>query len=959
MGEVRQGKARPMNVQHNMNFGESLSLPVEGMTCASCVGRVERALKAVPGVTLAAVNLATERADVTTDGTVDRARLVAAVEGVGYAVPAADLVLSVEGMTCASCVGRVERALKAVPGVTSAVVNLATETASVSGTAESADLVRAIAAAGYTAVPKRADDETEQRKAAEEAGLRRDLSLSAILSLPVFVMEMGGHLVPALHHFIGSTIGMHASWVIQFVLTTLALVGPGRRFFVKGVPALLRGAPDMNSLVAVGTGAAYAYSIVATFLPSALPEGTVSVYFEAAAVIVTLILLGRYLEARAKGRTSQAIRRLIGLQPRVAHVWRDGVLTDLPVEAVRPGDRLDLRPGERVPVDGEVVEGTSWIDESMLTGEPVPVAKAAGATVIGGTVNQTGALTLVAKAVGGDTMLARIIRMVEAAQGGKLPIQALVDQVTLWFVPVVMALAALTFGVWMIWGPEPALGLALVNAVAVLIIACPCAMGLATPTSILVGTGRGAALGVLFRKGEALQMLQGVRVVALDKTGTLTEGKPALTDLIPAPGFDRAAVLALVASVETRSEHPIARAIVAAAEAEGLTLAAPEDVVATPGYGVAARVSGHRVEVGADRMMRKLGLDVTAFAAAPARLADAGGTPLYAAIDGRLAGLFGVADPIKATTPDAIRALHALGVKVVMITGDNARTARAVAAKLGIDEVVAEVLPEGKVETVRRLKGAGRLAYVGDGINDAPALAEADVGLAIGTGTDVAIEAADVVLVSGQLTGVPTAIALHLQRSTDPGGGGRAVPGVRHTAVTGLCRRGDGAVQRLRAGQRAALAALSGEDGMNIGEAAAASGVSAKMIRYYEDTGLIPPAGRTGSGYRTYAHRDVQLLRFIRRARDLGFSMEQIAELLALWRDRSRASADVKQMALDQVAGLQTRIREMEEMVATLQTLADACAGNNHPDCPILADLGGEQSIIRKPPAPARRFQRG
>ncbi|MDZ4067350.1 MAG: heavy metal translocating P-type ATPase, partial [Tabrizicola sp.] len=339
----------------------ALSLPVEGMTCASCVGRVERALKAVPGVTEASVNLATERAEVVTDGSADRARLVSAVEGAGYSVPQSVQVLSVEGMTCASCVARVERALTAVPGVTTATVNLAIETASVTGSAAPGDLIRAIAAAGYTATPDRSRNETEDRRAAEEAGLRRDLILSATLSLPVFLMEMGGHLIPAIHHFIGSTIGMQASWVIQFVLTTLVLGGPGRRFFLKGIPALLRAAPDMNSLVAVGTAAAYAYSVVATFLPATLPPGTVAVYFEAAAVIVTLILLGRYLEARAKGQTSQAIRRLIGLQPRVAHVWRDGVLADLPVEALRAGDRLDLRPGERVPVDGEVVEGTSWI----------------------------------------------------------------------------------------------------------------------------------------------------------------------------------------------------------------------------------------------------------------------------------------------------------------------------------------------------------------------------------------------------------------------------------------------------------------------------------------------------------------------------------------------------------------------------------------------------------------------
>ncbi|WP_309667309.1 heavy metal translocating P-type ATPase [Tabrizicola sp.] len=736
------------------------TLPVEGMTCASCVGRVERALKAVPGVSGASVNLATERAEVEADPTVDRAQLVAAIAASGYTVPSAAQELTIEGMTCASCVARVERALSAVPGVTGAVVNLATEQAMVSGSADSTDLIKAIATAGYHATARASRAAEDDRKAEEAASLRRDLILSAGLSLPVFVMEMGGHLIPALHHLIMSTIGVQTSWLIQFALTTLALLGPGRRFYAKGVPALLRGAPDMNSLVAVGTGAAYAYSLVATFAPALLPVGSVNVYYEAAAVIVTLILLGRFLEARAKGRTSQAIRRLIGLQPRVAHVWRDGVLVDLPVDAVRTGDSLALRPGERVPVDGEVTEGTSWIDESMITGEPLPVAKAMGARVVGGTVNQTGALTLRAVAVGGDTMLARIIRMVETAQGGKLPIQALVDKVTLWFVPAVMALAVLTFAVWMIWGPQPALSLALVNAVAVLIIACPCAMGLATPTSILVGTGRGADLGILFRKGEALQALQGVKVVALDKTGTLTEGKPALTDLILANGFARAEVLAAVAAVERLSEHPIARAIVAAAEAEGLAIADAEGFAATPGFGASATVAGVLVQVGADRLMAKLGLDVAPFAEAAARLADAGKTPLYAAIGGRLAGLLVVADPLKQTTVAAIRELHALGLKVAMITGDNARTAQAIAAELGIDEVVAEVLPEGKVAAVQRLRALGALAYVGDGINDAPALAAADVGIAVGTGTEVAIEAADVVLVSGKLGGVPVAIAL-------------------------------------------------------------------------------------------------------------------------------------------------------------------------------------------------------
>lgn len=412
-------------------------------------------------------------------------------------------------------------------------------------------------------------------------------------------------------------------------------------------------------------------------------------------------------------------------------------------------------------MDGEVVEGASFVDEAMITGEPVPVEKRAGATVVGGTVNQTGALTFRATAVGADTMLAQIIRMVEEAQGSKLPIQALVDRVTLWFVPAVMAAAALTFLVWAIFGPEPAITFALVNAVAVLIIACPCAMGLATPTSIMVGTGRGAELGVLFRKGEALQSLKDARVVALDKTGTLTEGKPTLTDLETTGGHARNNVLALIASVEVKSEHPIARAIVEAAEADGLKLSDLTRFESVTGYGVSADVGGRHVEVGADRFMEKLGLDVGAFATIAARLADEGKSPLYAAVEGELAAIIAVADPIKPSTPEAIRALHDLGLKVAMITGDNRRTADAIARQLGIDEVVAEVLPDGKVEAVRALKRQhGGLAYVGDGINDAPALAEADVGIAIGTGTDIAIEAADVVLMSGSLKGVPNAIAL-------------------------------------------------------------------------------------------------------------------------------------------------------------------------------------------------------
>ena len=749
--------------------GSHLSLPVEGMTCASCVGRVERALNAVPGVHRAAVNLATERADITFTGAADPQAVVRAIQSVGYAVREESTELAIEGMTCASCVGRVEKALAQVPGVRQTTVNLATERARVvhlAGSVSTADLEAAVERAGYKArrlsadTPDTADQENERREN-EARGLRRSLLIAAVLSLPVFILEMGSHLIPAMHHWVTGVLGLQTSWYIQFVLASLVLFGPGLRFFHKGIPALLRGAPDMNSLVAVGTSAAYGYSVVATFLPHVLPQGTANVYFEAAAVIVTLILLGRSLEARAKGRTSQAIKRLVGLQARTARVERNGETLELALDQVTTGDVVLVRPGEKIAVDGEVVEGASYVDESMISGEPVPVQKGVGAEVIGGTINKTGAFSFRVTKIGANTVLAQIIRLVEQAQGSKLPIQALVDKVTMWFVPAVMAAATLTFLVWLVFGPAPALTFALVNAVAVLIIACPCAMGLATPTSIMVGTGRAAELGVLFRKGEALQGLRDVSVIALDKTGTLTKGRPELTDLVPGEGFEYNEVLALVAAVETRSEHPIAEAIVTAARQLELTLAPVESFEATAGYGVTARVAGRVVAVGADRFMTQQGLDVTSFVSTAQRLGEQGKSPLYAAIDGRLAAVIAVADPIKETTFEAIRALHALGLKVAMITGDNAATAAAIARQLGIDEVAAEVLPDGKVEALKKFRVNGaRVAFVGDGINDAPALAEADVGLAIGTGTDVAIEAADVVLMSGDLRGVPNAIAL-------------------------------------------------------------------------------------------------------------------------------------------------------------------------------------------------------
>ncbi|MCB8819917.1 heavy metal translocating P-type ATPase [Microvirga rosea] len=746
-----------------------LDIPVEGMTCASCVSRVEKVLRAVDGVTSASVNLATERARVSyAPARAAPEQVVEAIRNAGYEPRSHKIDLSVGGMTCASCVARVEKALRRVPGVLEAHVNLATERATIrylGGADMPARLIAAIADTGYDArlaggAEHQAGTEAAAREA-ETAALRRSLILAAMLALPVFLIEMGSHFVPGVHEWVLATIGHQESWYLQFVLTTLVLFGPGLRFFKKGIPALLRLAPDMNSLVVLGTSAAYGYSVVATFLPGLLPAGTHNVYYEAAAVIVALILLGRFLEARAKGRTSEAIKRLIGLQAKTARVLRDGNPQEIPLDQVRTGDVVQVRPGEKVPVDGEVVDGSSFVDESMITGEPVPVQKAKGALVVGGTINKTGSFTFTATNVGADTVLAQIIRIVEEAQGSKLPIQGMVDQVTAWFVPAVMAAAALTFLLWLWLGPDPALSFALVNAVAVLIIACPCAMGLATPTSIMVGTGRAAELGVLFRQGDALQKLRDVKVVALDKTGTLTLGKPRLTDLAVEPDFPEDEVLRLVASVEDQSEHPIAEAIVEAARSRGLQLAKPDRFEAVPGFGVTASVNGRLVAIGADRFMAEMGLGVDTFADTATRLGTEGKSPLYAAIDGKLAAIIAVADPIKPTTREAIAALHEMKLKVAVITGDNRRTAQAIARQIGIDEVVAEVLPDAKVEAVRRLRAQhGSVAFVGDGINDAPALAEADVGLAIGTGTDIAIESADVVLMSGDLRGVVHAIAL-------------------------------------------------------------------------------------------------------------------------------------------------------------------------------------------------------
>lgn len=684
-------------------------------------------------------------------------------------LPASRTGLAIEGMTCAACVGRVERALLAVPGVTGASVNLATRQALVLHDARTATdpLVAAVLASGYDAqvIADSADpatsDAAEEADAQERRALRRDLAIAAIATAPLFVLEMGGHLVPAFHHWLAGIVDRTVLAWLFLVLASIVQFGPGLRFYAKGVPALLRGAPDMNALVVIGTSAAYGYSLVAMLAPGLLPAGADHLYFEASAVIVTLILFGRWLEAVSRGRTGAAIRRLMGLQAREARLVGPDGPVDVPVEQVRAGDRVLVRPGECIPVDGTVTEGESHVDEAMITGEPMPVAKRPGDTVTGGTVNGGGGLTVTATRVGRDSMLAQIMRMVQSAQGAKLPIQGLIDRVTMWFVPAVMLAAATTFLVWLVFGPAPALSLAVANAVAVLIIACPCAMGLATPMSIMVGTGRAAELGVLFRKGDALQSLRDIRIVALDKTGTLTRGSPSMTDIVPADGFEADEVLALAAAIEQRSEHPIASAIVAGAQARGLAIPQAGTIASQTGAGISGNAAGRTVLIGSGAFLKTHGIGTEPLSQQAQMLAADGRTPVFVALDGRLAALIAVSDAVRETSAAAIAAFHAEGLKVAMLTGDDVRTANAVAARLGIDHVEAGLLPGDKVAALERLREAhGAIAFVGDGINDAPALAQADVGIAIGAGTDIAIETADVVLMADDLTRVATAIGL-------------------------------------------------------------------------------------------------------------------------------------------------------------------------------------------------------
>ncbi|HZS01674.1 MAG TPA: heavy metal translocating P-type ATPase, partial [Chloroflexota bacterium] len=810
-------------------------LPITGMTCASCVRRVERALGKVPGVRGAQVNLATERATIELDPAAPASleALRAAVEGAGYGVGLETVVLPISGMTCASCVRRVERALSKVPGVASARVNLATERATVDlvpGLATPEALRRAVEAAGYgvgaaaaadAGAPAGAEgapaDAEQARRAVELRALGRKALVSGVLAAALMALA----LVPM--SLLGRVLPGNSALLLMFLLATPVQLWGGWQFYTGAWAALRHGTANMNTLVAVGTSAAYLYSVVVTFAPhwlmtgGAMPEA----YYDTAAVIITLILLGRYLEARARGQASDAIRRLMGLQARTARVVRDGAELDVPVETVVVGDVVVVRPGEKIPVDGVVQSGRSTVDESMLTGESLPVEKGPGDEVIGATLNRTGSFRFTATRVGRDTTLAQIVRLVEEALGSKAPIQRLADVVSSYFVPAVMAVAALTFVAWWLWGPPP-LTHALLAAVAVLIVACPCAMGLATPTAIMVGTGKGAELGILIRGGEALEKAGRLDVVVLDKTGTLTRGEPAVTDLIlphpgplpggegercphpdplpggegercphpdPLPGgegedrgsagigesggplspWERAGgegpgereLLRLAAAAERGSEHPLAEAIVARARAEGLAPVEAEHFNALPGRGVEATIDGRSVLLGNLRLMEERGVALDGLRERAEALAAAGKTPVYLARDGAALGVVAVADTVKPTAAAAVRALHGLGLEVVLLTGDNHRVAEAVGGALGVDRVVAEVLPGGKVDEVKRLQAAGkRVAMVGDGINDAPALAQADLGVAIGTGADVALEASDVTLVGGDPRGVATAIAL-------------------------------------------------------------------------------------------------------------------------------------------------------------------------------------------------------
>ncbi|TVR18949.1 MAG: copper-translocating P-type ATPase [Anaerolineaceae bacterium] len=765
-----------------------IDLPITGMTCAACVRSVERALTRTDGVQEASVNLATERASVSfsaNDASVQS--IIERVEKAGYGVVKATVELPITGMTCATCVQNVERAINKRSGVLAVNVNLATERASVDyipGAATRDDIIAAVEAAGYGVIDvEDAEAPEDAERAARDAEIdnqKRLLYMGIAFTLPLFIVAMSRDIYMASfmgtdpmadHMMDGTMTGPTAAlnwllwigWPFIFgILATPVQFIVGKQYLVGAYKAARNGYANMDTLIAMGTMAAYLYSIVVLFgiVFSITDVVGDHVYFETAAVIITLITLGKLLEARAKGRTSEAIKKLMGLAPKTATVLRDDVEVEVPIERVQVGDKLIVRPGERVPVDGLVLEGRSAIDESMLTGESLPVNKQSGDEVIGATINKQGRLIVEARKVGAETTLAQIIRLVEQAQGSKAPIQRTADRVSGVFVPIVIVLAFLTlFGWWLIGG----VGFvpAMVNMVAVLVIACPCALGLATPTAIMVGTGRGAENGVLFKSSAALESAKRLQAIALDKTGTITRGEPSVTDFIALNDFDEKRLARLAASAERGSEHPLGAAVVDWARAREIELTQPESFEAESGRGIVAVIDGHTVRVGSPRFARESGHDLQAYDEQIESLQSTGRTVVLIMVDDLLAGMAGIADTVKEGSREAVAALQALGLEVVMVTGDNERTAQAIARDVGIDRVLAEVLPDQKVAAIKQLQAEGkRVAMVGDGINDAPALAQADVGIAIGTGTDIAMEASDVTLVSGDLRGVGRAIQL-------------------------------------------------------------------------------------------------------------------------------------------------------------------------------------------------------
>jgi len=738
--ETKQGKRKTV-------------IPVTDMTCTTCAATIEKGLAETTGIEQAKVNFAQEKASIEYDSTkVSLAKIKDTISQLGYGTATRKSVFPVGGMTCASCVARVEQALSSVPGVISANVNLASEKATVEyieGT-EFAELRRAVKEAGYELGSEAETLEDVTTAAQREIRMVRNRFIfAAVLGLAIMVLGFG----PS---FIGKPY-------LLWALATPVQFWAGWRFYRGAWGALRHRTTDMNTLIAVGTSAAYFYSMVAVLFPSLFVARGLEphVYFDTAAVIIALILLGRFLESRARGQTSAAIKKLIGMQPKTALVIRDGEEREIPVDDVQVGDLILVRPGERVPVDGIIRQGYSSIDESMITGESIPVEKKIGDEVIGATINKTGSFQFEATKVGKDTTLAQIIRLVEEAQGSKAPIQRLADVIASYFVPTVIGIATITFIIWYLLGPAPALTFALLNFVAVLIIACPCALGLATPTAIMVGTGKGAENGVLIRSAEALERSHKIRTVLLDKTGTLTRGEPKVTDVITVPPSSQEEVLRLAASAERSSEHPLAEAIVKAASEKKLTLSPASDFNAVPGHGVEASVEGKKLLLGNLKLIKDRGLSLNGLEEEANRLWEKGKTVMFLGIESRVVGIIALADTLKPDAKKAIEALHKMGADVVMLTGDNRRTGEAIAQEVGIDHVLAEVLPEHKAQEVKKLQQEGKVvAMVGDGINDAPALAQADIGIAIGTGTDVAMETGDITLISGDLTGIVTAISL-------------------------------------------------------------------------------------------------------------------------------------------------------------------------------------------------------